>query len=377
MKRIIFISTYSLAEQVVNNRLTPFIDLALDRGFSVLLINPSGGEYHRENDINFSHLAMNVRQANRGGFFMRALREVLLARKVLSRVPQKSDIVFLTIPSMFLLFLFSNSGNHKKVIDIRDLTWEYLGKNSMLMNSARMVFHFLAKRKLAEFDWYCVSNNSEHRYLVKKMKINPDKVFLCSNGITRQQFQCLRRLHSNYSIGQLSRPCLSYIGNVGMAQNLTTLVEAAKQLPHVDFKIVGGGSDLSRIEAAARGVSNIELTGRINWSEIPDSYNRANLLWAQLKPDFSGAVPSKIYEYLVTGKPVIYGGLGEAVSVLSDFENIVLVEPENVSELVRAIKRCTSSHEYLKVKMTNFRKVESDYIRENSVERFYQSMFGA
>jgi glycosyltransferase involved in cell wall biosynthesis len=372
MRRIVFASTYSLAEPVLKNRLTPFIDLALDRGFSVVLVNPVGGDYHRAQERNFSHVVLDIPQANRGNFFIRTLRELLLARKVLAGIPGDSDVVFVTIPSMFLLFLFHGFGNSLKVLDVRDLTWEYLSDTSIVMRCAKAFFRFLARWKLPRFDFYCVTNSAERKYLVEEVQVVPEEIVRCSNGITIKQFQRLAQVDYDFSPEKPKRPCLTYIGNVGVAQNLITLVEAAKQLPDVDFRIVGGGSDQARIEDAARTAPNIEMTGRVDWTVIPAAYQQADVLWAQLTPEFSGAVPSKLYEYLATGKRVIYGGLGEAVSVISGFEDVEIVQPGNVPELVSAIRKATAPNERLQVNLSNRQKVKENYIREISVERFYQ-----
>lgn len=372
MQRIVFASTYSLAEPVLKNRLTPFIDLALDRGFSVVLVNPAGGTYHRSDDQNFSHRALDMPQANRGNFIIRTARELLLARKVIGNIPKDRDVVFVTIPSMFLLFLFQGFRNSLKVLDVRDLTWEYLSDTSLVMRSAKKLFRVVAKWKIPRFDFYSVTNNAEREYLLGEVRVNPEKIIQCSNGISSGQFQSLAQVDYVASSENSRRPCLTYIGNLGIAQNLTTLVEAAKELPDVDFRIVGGGSDEARVEAAARDVANVELTGRVDWQEIPSAYQQADILWAQLTPEFAGAVPSKLYEYLATGKRVIYGGLGEAVSVVSEFQDVEIVQPDNVSELVSAIRKAIDMDGGFRINLFNRQKVKEKYIRELSVERFYQ-----
>ena len=275
---------------------------------------------------------------------------------------------------MFLLFLFRGFGNSLKVLDVRDLTWEYLSDSSVVTKYAKKIFRFLTKWKLPRFDVFCVTNSAERKHLVEEIKVDPQGIIQCSNGISIDQFQRLAKIDYARSSEQPRRPCLTYIGNVGVAQNLITLVEAAKQLPDVDFRIVGGGSDQERIEEAARQVSNLEMTGRVGWDEIPSAYEQADVLWAQLTPEFSGAVPSKLYEYLATGKPVIYGGEGEAVSVISEFEDVEVVQPGNVPELISAIKNVTDNTERSQINASNRQKVKEQYIREISVGRFFQKI---
>jgi glycosyltransferase involved in cell wall biosynthesis len=375
MQKIVFVSTYSLAEPVLKNRLKPFIDLALDREFSVVLVNPAGGNYHRSLEKNFSHQALDIPQANRGNFFIRTVRELLLARKVLGKIPKDSEVVFVTVPSMFLLFLFQGFRESLKILDVRDLTWEYLSDSSLMMRYAKKFFRVLARWKLPRFDFFSVTNNAEHEYLCEEVRVNPEKIIQCSNGITFEQFQSLAQVDYDSPSKKTRRLRLTYVGNIGFAQNLTTLVEAAKELPDVDFKIVGGGSDQARVEEVAKKVPNIDMTGRVDWEAIPAVYQQADILWAQLTPDFAGAVPSKLYEYLATGKRVIYGGLGEAVSVVSEFQDVEIVEPDNVSELVSTISKIINTQEDFQINLSNRQKIQEKYIRELSVERVYQRIF--
>ena len=55
--------------------------------------------------------------------------------------------------------------------------------------------------------------------------------------------------------------------------------------------------------------------------DLFEIYTDSDILYAQLKKEFEGAVPSKLYEYLSTGKFIIYGGLGEALNLL---ENLII-----------------------------------------------------
>lgn len=119
---------------------------------------------------------------------------------------------------------------------------------------------------------------------------------------------------------------------------------------------------------------NIDLKGRIDWNEVPSVYQQADILWAQLTPEFAGAVPSKLYEYLATGKPVIYGGMGEAVSVVSGFERVCLVAPEDSNELVAAIESFLNDNNVSRLSRNNQRKIADSFIRENSVHRFYEKL---
>ena len=126
------------------------------------------------------------------------------------------------------------------------------------------------------------------------------------NGVSKEQFDRLSILKQSKS----ERPAVCYIGNIGLAQNLTLLVDVAIRCPEADFLIVGGGNDFNRVlrYAKDKNAKNVLLTGRVSWDIIPSYYERADILFAQLGFDYQGAMPSKLYEYLASGKFIVYGG---------------------------------------------------------------------
>lgn len=374
MREIVFLSTYSFNEPVVKNRLTPFIKLALERGLTVSLVNPVGGKYQGEDDENFRHIAINISQANRGNYVVRTFREYQLARAVLKAAPNGGDYVFITIPSMFLLFLSSIARSPIKILDIRDLTWEYLSDNAFIARSAKRFFRFLAQRMIPKFDHVLVTNEFEKCYIENKTTFDPVKSILCPNGISLEQFENITR-DQPISTKRRKRPLVAYIGNIGIAQNLITLVEAAKLMPEVDFQIVGGGSDFERVRSAAASVGNLKMTGRIEWDQIPLIYRESDILYAQLSKEFESAMPSKLYEYLATGKNVIYGGTGQALRILSDFDSVKVVIPDDVAALAKAIKEILDAGFGRGLNMLNREKIRTQFIRETAVENVYRRIF--
>ena len=118
-----------------------------------------------------------------------------------------------------------------------------------------------------------------------------------------------------------------FAGNVGEAQDLPAVLNAAEQLknnPSVRWLIVGDGrmSDWLRSEVEARGLqSNVLLLGRFPVERMPSFYAHADALLVSLKKDpvFSLTIPGKIQSYLMSGIPLLgmLDGEGAAVIELS------------------------------------------------------------
>ena len=165
------------------------------------------------------------------------------------------------------------------------------------------------------------------------------QVKLVPNGVSREQFSKLSQIQKCKK--DTKTPIvISYLGNIGIPQNLCIFVDAALRLPKVIFNVVGAGENLKVVEdyAKKKGVSNVNFLGSLSWVNLFEIYTDSDILYAQLKKEFEGAVPSKLYEYLSTGKFIIYGGLGEALNLLENFDNFLTISPDNPGKLVEAIE---------------------------------------
>lgn len=118
---------------------------------------------------------------------------------------------------------------------------------------------------------------------------------------------------------------LMFAGNVGAAQSLTTVLEAAQLLRGEDklrFHIVGDGSELENLQRIKeeKNLSNVIFHGRKPAEEMPSYYAMADAMMVTLTADpFIGlTLPAKVQSYMAAGKPVIAAANGEIPRVLAD-----------------------------------------------------------
>ncbi|MDV2948705.1 hypothetical protein RZ540_19615, partial [Acinetobacter baumannii] len=89
---------------------------------------------------------------------------------------------------------------------------------------------------------------------------------------------------------------VTYIGNIGLAQDLSTLIKASEMLTEIQFNIVGHGTDFHRISGLVnKDQCNIKFWGQVDFETLKSVYIETDILYAQLTPEFSGAMPSKLY----------------------------------------------------------------------------------
>lgn len=135
---------------------------------------------------------------------------------------------------------------------------------------------------------------------------------------------------------------LVFAGNIGELQSVQTITEAAKKLEGkpVHFHIVGGGSDLQRLEELSKGLSNVTFYGRRPLEEMPAFYAKADAMLVTLKADpvLSLTLPGKVQSYMAAGKPIIGAIDGETAEVIKEAKCGYCGRADDPDELAKNIE---------------------------------------
>jgi glycosyltransferase involved in cell wall biosynthesis len=126
-------------------------------------------------------------------------------------------------------------------------------------------------------------------------------------------------------LGWSERFVVLYSGNMGLAHEFDTLLDAAALLaddPGILFAFVGDGPRRKEIEEGARrrGLSNVEFHPYASRDALGESLTSGDLHAVTLRPGMEGLlVPCKIYGVLAAGRPTLYVGpaAGEVHEVVS------------------------------------------------------------
>lgn len=149
-----------------------------------------------------------------------------------------------------------------------------------------------------------------------------------------------------------------FAGNVGKAQSLESIVEAAALLKHeasVQLFIVGSGSMLDWLinQKKMFQLDNLTLPGRFPMEAMGQIFQRSDALLVSLKDEeiFSYTVPSKIQAYLASGRPIIAALRGEGARVITQAGAGMVCEPENGRALAATIMAMKDSSSVERDKM--------------------------
>ncbi|SFP63815.1 Glycosyltransferase involved in cell wall bisynthesis [Variovorax sp. PDC80] len=135
-----------------------------------------------------------------------------------------------------------------------------------------------------------------------------------------------------------------FAGNMGKAQALDTVLEAAALLQARDarvcFVLLGGGVEAARLEQRAIDMQlhNTIFLPPVPMSEVGALLNEAEVLLVHLRKDslFEITIPSKTQAYMAVGKPLLMAVDGDAAELVSQSGGGVVVESENASALADA-----------------------------------------
>lgn len=134
-----------------------------------------------------------------------------------------------------------------------------------------------------------------------------------------------------------------FTGNLGQAQSIPTILDAAENLVEskVRFIFVGNGSlsQWTQKNVKTRDIKNVYFIDQLDFELIPSIYDLADTLLLSLSKDniLSKTIPSKLQSYLVAGKPIIASLDGEAGEIIKTARCGFVSEAENSAELTKNI----------------------------------------
>jgi glycosyltransferase involved in cell wall biosynthesis len=150
---------------------------------------------------------------------------------------------------------------------------------------------------------------------------------------------------SEATTGEAGVKTILYAGNIGEGQGLHNVIpQAARQLgPGYRFVVIGDGGAWQKLEEAIRqeGVDTVELRPPVGRNDLVQAYRNADYLFVHLNDldAFKRVLPSKLFEYGATDKPIIAGVAGYAAQFVQTYlPNSLLFLPGDVASLVAQLR---------------------------------------
>ena len=301
----------------------------------------------------------------------------------------RPDVVIATSPQLLVALAgwwLAFARNLPFVFEVRDLWPESLtavgvgGEDSLLHHLLARVAGFLYERS----DRIVVVTPAFRDYLIDHWRVPAEKIAVVENGVETAMFapspeasnESLRR-----ELGAQGKSLVCYVGTMGMAHGLETLLDAAAQLQQqnspVFFLLVGEGAEKQRIKtlAQSRNLKNIVFLDQQPREKIPAFISASDACLVLLKKTdvFKTVIPTKMLEFMSCARPVILGVDGQARTIVENAGAGLVVEPENSAALTGAIHQLVANPELSRALGQRGREyILQHFSRASTAEKYIQ-----
>jgi glycosyltransferase involved in cell wall biosynthesis len=178
---------------------------------------------------------------------------------------------------------------------------------------------------------------------ISRFKIPQEKVVYLPNGVDLDLF-------SNVQLEQKKCDHLTvmYLGSHGSANGLDTLIEAANILEKepnsqlIKWRFIGNGNQKQNLQNQIDllGLTTVTLEDSISKKQVPYTINQADILVVNLlnlKIYQYGISLNKLFEYLVSQKPIVFGCAARNNPVAEANAGITIA-PEDAQAMANAIR---------------------------------------
>ena len=297
----------------------------------------------------------------------------------------KPDVLFVESPPLFIGHAGVSLSKHwgvPMVFNVSDLWPEsakYMGvvKNRLLLAVAEAI----------ELSYYrraaLVTGTSNEIIESVRRRCPSTDAEVITNGVDVERFgPQFADDQDRVLLGLQDRITFTYAGVMGMAQGLGVVLDVAtavRDLSRVQFVLVGDGADRESLQRRieVENLYNVRLLRAQPKERIPALLAASQVAFHVLKFAIPGAVPSKIYEAMASGLPILFAGGGEGARRVLDARAGLVVPYEDSRGLEEAVRKLASSPG-LREELGRAGRCAAEklYNRKEIARRLHQLLFG-
>lgn len=318
---------------------------------------------------------------------LRALRYTLACimqfnRAVFAKDARECDLMFITStpPIKGAMAGLAKKFNCKPIIyELQDIFPDSLAgsglakKGGLLWRIGRVIENFTYKNA----DKIIVISEDFKKNIIAK-GVPEEKIEVIYNWVDEKAVQPVGKdnnpLFEEFGLSR-DKFTIVYAGNLGNAQNIGIIVDAAKQLPDIQFALFGTGGleEELKTQIANEQLANIHLNPLQPFEKVSQVYSLGDACIVSCKAGLGGsAMPSKTWTIMSCGRPVVANfDEGDLKDILENNQCGVFSHAGNVQEFVNAIKALQENPEQCKEMGSNARQFILDNLTKEVGTRKY------
>jgi len=234
----------------------------------------------------------------------------------------------------------------------------------------RIIEGFLVKRVENVF----TTGEMDSQYIEKLYSLK--KTYLFRNlPLTRENIVPVD-YHSKYNI-PINGIIILYQGIIVKGRGIDTYFKAVQKMENLYLVILGSGEHLSFYKTLSDEMNiskRVIFTGKIFQDEILN-YTAGAFAGLSLIDNISinnyYALPNKLFEYVMTGLPVIVNDLPQMKKVVEDYDIGAIIKNVNEDELISVLRNWIENKDVYKTKKDNCKKASQELNWENEFNKIY------
>jgi len=277
----------------------------------------------------------------------------------------KCDLLISESPPLFLGisgFCLSKFKKAKWIFNVSDLWPEsavnlaVIG-NGILLKLSNMLESFCYKKS-----WLVTGQSKE---IVKNIRERFPLVetYRLSNGVDVENFNPHQKSDILLPWSKGKKYTAVYAGLHGIAQGLEQIIKAAIQLetiiPQLQIILIGDGPEKALLINLVKeyNITNVFFVDPQPKYKMPGIWASADIALIILKQYIPGAVPSKLFEAMASGVPVLMVAEGEPKEIVDKSKCGFVVQPDDIDGIVSAVRALVENRE-LRVDMGKCGRIE-------------------
>ena len=289
------------------------------------------------------------------GFLRRILdyQSYMLSAIIASVFVRNVDLIIGTSPQFFTAcaaYVVSRYKFRPYIFELRDLWPESIKAVGAMKNERAIRFLEWVEMFLYRKSAKVVSVTRSFKDILMRRGIDGGKIEVITNGVDISQFKPRPKdPELTAKLGMQGKFVAGYIGTHGLAHGLETLLAAAERLRGQDivFLFLGDGArkDALKQMAAEKKLDNVVFVDSVSKADVARYWSLLDVSVIHLKKTdlFTTVIPSKLFESMGMGLPVLHGVEGESADIVREEGAGIPFEPENVDQLCDALVRLKSN----------------------------------
>lgn len=361
-----------------SKRFTGISEFLAKKGHNVTIITETDNAYSDLGNISIikttkkgeDSLGMGQRLYNHLSFMVQTMSKGNKLKNI--------DAIISTSPPLFNLI----SGAYLKwklkakyIVDLRDIWPEVFEQTDVMTknNIIYRVFNYIAKIGYKKADAIAVVTKGKHNLLSNKFPKYKNKLEYLSNGFNMNitEYEELPELRERFD-GFFN---IVYTGKVGIAQNLEVFIDLAniyKENPKIRFHIMGSGNGVEKLQSYIKSLNltNVIFYGYRNEQEVITALRNSQIAYVSLgNRKLIDSVPTKIYEAMVSGCPILISAVGESVELVLDNQFGLASDPDDFESLKSNLEYMIENYESYKAQSSN--------VREEMIKKYSRNVIAA